>query len=333
MVLLIFTLSIFSACINQEQGQEEEEEVYKPEPTGIYNPLTGLYVETTQNLTAVMIDNMMPARPQSGLIYADIIYEVEAEGLITRFVALFYGDPPEFVGPVRSARPYYMQIAREWDAYFVHVGGCEVSRTRAREWNLRNIDDMRGDRGFFLDRERRRPHSTYLNFAEALYGRAENGNFRNWVFIDPPEQEPTYIQISFRYSNTNRVTYKWDSERQVYLRFINDNPHVNRGSEEQLFANNIIFQHAVHRNLHTALDHISVELVGSGEAVYFIGGQYHRGTWEKTSLTEPTVFFDQYGQPVNFVRGNTWIQVVRPGIQIDKKQKEQDETEEDASIS
>ena len=315
-VVLFFAVSILSACVDMGQGQEEEEVIYEPVPTGIYNPLTGLYVETTQNLTAVMFDNMMPARPQSGLIYADIVYEIEAEGTITRFMALFHGDPPEFVGPVRSARPYYMQIAREWDAYFVHVGGCDVSRTRAREWNIRNIDDMRGDRGFFVDRERRRPHNTYFNFANALEGKAENGNFGNWVFIDAPEKEPTYTQISFRYINTNRVTYIWDSSRQVYMRYINDSPHVDRGSGEQLFANNIIFQHAVHRNLGTALDHISVDVVGSGEAIFFLGGQYQRGTWSKASLTEPTVFLDQYGQPINFVRGNTWIQVVRTGTNI-----------------
>ena len=317
-ITLLFTVSVISACGIQGEGDEEEIVIYEPVPTGIYNPLTGLYVETTQNLTAVMFDNMSAARPQSGLIYADIVYEVEAEGQITRLLALFHGDPPEFVGPVRSARPYYMQLAKEWDAYFVHVGGCEPSRTRAREWNIRNIDDMRGDRGFFVDRERRRPHNTYFNFADALEGRPDNGNFGNWVFIDTPEEEPTYTRISFRYSPYNRVVYRWDEYKKAYMRYINEAPHVERGSGEQLFANNIIFQRTSHRNLQTALDHIWVDVIGSGEAVFFIGGQYHQGTWERASLTEPTIFYDQYGQPINFVRGTTWIQIVRPGTQINK---------------
>lgn len=324
-LMLLIAISIFSACggknnaVNSE-GQKEKEEIEaeNPVPSGIYNPLTGLYVEKTQNLTAVMIDNLAPARPQSGLIHADIVYEIEAEGLITRLMALFYGDPPEFVGPVRSARPYYMQLAKEWDAYYVHVGGCNESFAKIGEWKIRDIDDVKGHRGFFLDKNRKRPHNTYLNFEEALKGKPENGNFKNWVFVDTPDKEPEYVEISFRYSSSNKITYKWDKEKQAYLRFLNDKSYTDRESGEQVFTNNIIFQFANHRNLHTELQHIWVDVVGKGEAEYFLGGQYYQGTWEKKSLLEPTIYYDQQGQPINLVKGKTWIQIVRPGVRLDK---------------
>ncbi|MBS3969833.1 MAG: DUF3048 domain-containing protein [Clostridia bacterium] len=324
-VVLLFVINILSACggkentvKGEEQKDKEEAAAENPVPTGVYNPLTGLYVESTQNLTAVMIDNLAPARPQSGLIHADIVYEIESEGLVTRLMALFYGDPPEFVGPVRSARPYYLQLAKEWDAYYVHVGGCNESLVKIREWKIRDIDDVKGHKGFFLDKKRKRPHNTYLNFAGALNGKPENGNFKNWVFVDTPEEEPVYTEISFRYSSSNRVTYKWDSDKKAYMRFLNDKVYNDRETGEQVFTNNIVFQYANHRNLQTELQHIWVDVVGKGKAEYFLGGQYYQGTWEKKSMMEPTIYYDQQGQPISFVRGKTWIQIVRPGVRLDK---------------
>ncbi|WP_028309217.1 DUF3048 domain-containing protein [Desulfitibacter alkalitolerans] len=324
-MIFLLAITILSACggkessINSEDERNKEEEAAEiPESTGIYNPLTGLYVENIQNLTAVMIDNLAPARPQSGLIHADIVYEIEAEGLLTRLMALFYGNPPEFAGPVRSARPYYMQLAKEWDAYYVHVGGCNESFAKIGEWKIRDIDDVKGHRGFFLDKNRKRPHSTYINFAEALNGKPENGNFKNWVFVDTPEKEPAYTEISFRYNSSNRVTYKWDMNKKAYMRFLNDKLYDDRESGEQVYTNNIIIQYAGHRNLQTELQHIWVDVVGKGEAEYFLGGQYYQGTWEKKSMTEPTIYYDQQGQPISLVRGKTWIQILRPGVRLDK---------------
>ncbi|MEW6622716.1 MAG: DUF3048 domain-containing protein [Bacillota bacterium] len=326
--ILALLLVVFAGCSGTKEpadlkGKDEPKAenpvpVDNPQSTGIYNPLTGLYVEKTQNLTAVMIDNLGPARPQSGLIKADIIYEIEAEGMVTRLMALFYGDPPEFVGPVRSARPYYMQIAKEWDAYYAHVGGCDDSWAKLVEWKIRDIDDLKGHKGFYVDKTRQRPHSTYLKFADALSGKEENGKLKEWSFIDTPDSTPTYKEINFRYTSTNRVTYKWEDDLKAYLRFINDKPHDDRETGQQLSANNIILQYAVHRDLKTQLKHIWVDVIGKGKAEFFLGGQYFEGTWEKKSMTDPTVFYDDQGKPITLVRGQTWIQVLRPSAEVKK---------------
>ncbi len=325
LILLFLITIVLSGCSSTKTGKEIENiaeivEVVEEEtePAGIYNPLTGNYVEKTQNITAVMIDNLGPARPQSGLINADIIYEIEAEGLITRIMALFYGDPPEFVGPVRSARPYFMQLALEWDAYYAHVGGCNDSFAKVKEWKVRDMDDTRGHKGFYVDSTRKRPHSTYLNFEEALKGKADNGKFKEWSFMDLPDEEPDYQEISFSYSRNNNVKYKWDENKKQYLRYINNNPFEDRESGEQISVSNIIIQYATHRSLQTELKHIWVDVVGAGKAEYFIGGQYIEGTWEKKSRTEPTKFYDVNGNPITLAKGQTWIQIVRPNMEISK---------------
>lgn len=327
LTLFLVTISVTGGCGADKgdsdktdiEGEISEEAVIEtPEPTGIYNPLTGMHVETTGNLIAIMVDNLAPARPQSGLIKADIVYEIEAEGLVTRLMALFYGDPPEFVGPIRSARPYYMQLAKEWDAYYAHVGGCDESWAKLVEWKIRDLDDLKGHRGFYVDKTRKRPHNTYLNLAEALKDKQDNGKFKDWVFIDQPEMEPSYREISFRYSSSNRVTYKWDNDNIVYLRFLNDKVYDDRETGEQISTNNIVIQYANHRNLQTKLQHIWVDVVGSGKAEYFLGGQYYQGTWEKKSMTEPTIYYDDKGLEVSFVKGKTWIQIVRPSAEITK---------------
>jgi len=331
MLIILLTINVIGGCGTDNDNDNDSDKTdvdneiseeavidIPEEPSGIYNPLTGMQVETTGNLIAVMVDNLSPARPQSGLIKADIVYEIEAEGLITRLMALFYGNPPEFVGPIRSARPYYMQLAKEWDAYYAHVGGSDDAFAKAVEWKIRDIDDTRGHRGFFLDKQRQRPHSTYLNFAEALKGKEENGKFKDWVFVDIPEIEPTYTEISVRYTGSNRVRYEWDNDNKVYLRFINDKVHDDRETGQQIFTNNIVIQYANHRSLQTKLLHIWVDVVGEGKAEYFLGGQYYQGTWEKKNMTGPTIYYNDNGEQVSFVKGKTWIQVVRPDVQISK---------------
>ncbi len=96
------------------------------DPSYVQAPLSGLWVPeelTVKRPVAVMIDNHYKARPQSGLSEAEIVYEILAEGRITRYMAVFQLNEPEKLGPVRSARSYYIDKALEYDPLYVHVGG------------------------------------------------------------------------------------------------------------------------------------------------------------------------------------------------------------------
>ena len=99
------TFVLYGCAQESEQPQDPVElpdtEVEEP---GVTDPLTGQKVSEVGPLIAVMVDNLGPARPQTGLGEAGVVYEMETEAKITRFMALFAGDPPSVVGAlVRSA--------------------------------------------------------------------------------------------------------------------------------------------------------------------------------------------------------------------------------------
>jgi hypothetical protein len=284
----------------------------KDDGPSLTDPLTGRRVEQIVPLLAVMVDNLKPSRPQTGLGEAGIVYEIETEGAISRFMALYAGDPPPDVGPVRSARTYFLYLVQEWDAYYAHVGGSEDAKANIRRWGIGDLEGLGNTPGFWSDRTRRAPHNNYLNVAKALAGKTPKGIYRNWVFEEAPGGPPDYREFSFRYSRDYQVTYRFSPERKEYLRYVNGDPHTDRVTGRQLAATNVVVQYAPHIFLGDALGHIDVRLIGQGRAEFFLAGKHQEGTWEKAGPSAPTKFYDSEGRPIRFVRGNTWIQVVRP---------------------
>lgn len=332
-LLLLILLLILSPVIYGCGGEKTEletpptekqeitspEEETEPEPPKELNPLTGEPLEQGSHLIAVMVNNAPKARPQTGLAHGDLVYEMEMEGAMTRFLAFFHGEMPENIGSVRSARPYVMMLAKEWDAYFAHVGGSVDAYAKIKEWKIKNIDDMTGHPGYWVDKTGSRPHNTYLNLEKALAGKPENGLFHDWQFVDPTPGEPDYRKISFAYDRYNRPDYVFDKESGYYLRSINGKPHVDKDTGEQLKARNIIFQYAKHRDLKNEFLHIEISLIGEGKAEYFLGGKYQTGTWRKKDLNSPTEYLDGEGKPIELARGKTWVQVMRTGKEITKE--------------
>lgn len=312
----VFAWQQLSPSPPPQAGEKEEEEktgeLTAPEvDRRPKNPLTGLPADRFMNPTVVMISNIAQARPQTGLNKANIIYEVEMEGMITRFVALFYADPPEIAGPVRSARPYVMKFGQEWDAYFVHVGGSEDAKRYARTKGFHDIDGMAVSQGIFTDSARKRPHNTYVNFTELLEGRSQTGNVPELLFQDDNGAPAACRTIKLDYGKSNRIEYRWDEAKRAYARWLNAEPHQDKDTGEQLYASNVFIQYARHTFSGDELGHIDIKLVGEGKAEFYIGGQYMTGTWSKASDDSFTQYYDENGRELVRVRGNTIVQVVR----------------------
>src|SRR5690625_6448169 len=173
----ILLLSIVVACNQNEEVQveeedddveieeDEEEEEVVAAPQFVY-PFTGEEVESevTNRALAVMVNNHTAARPQTGLVNADIVYEFLAEGAITRFLAIYQSEIPEVVGPVRSARSYYIETAKAHDAIYIYHGAANFIEEDLRAGWIENLNGAYYDNdGFLFKREsfRKAPHNSY----------------------------------------------------------------------------------------------------------------------------------------------------------------------------
>ena len=139
-----------------------------PKPTTVASKLTGVQIDPEFNkrgVTAIMIENSIDARPQSGLLEAGVIYEAIAEGGITRFVALFQESKPDYIGPVRSARPYYIDWLLPYKAIYGHIGGSPVALQMISDLGIRDFSESGGANTFTRITTRFSPHNAYTNFA------------------------------------------------------------------------------------------------------------------------------------------------------------------------
>ncbi|MDD2556103.1 MAG: DUF3048 domain-containing protein, partial [Syntrophaceticus sp.] len=154
---VLLTIMLCGCGLNDSQDSTADPNGQIAEEPGIDDPLTGRKVDTVGSLVAVMVDNLDAARPQTGLGGAGVVYEMEAEARITRFMALFAGDQPSVVGPVRSARSYYLQICKEWDAVYAHVGGSKDAVSNIQSWGIKDLDEFRNGGEYWRDNSRNAP--------------------------------------------------------------------------------------------------------------------------------------------------------------------------------
>ncbi len=320
-----------------------------PVVTEIMNPLTGMMFPETaatwfdDRPFGVMMNNHLDARPQSGLIYADIVYEVVAEGGITRFLTFFYSNTPEKIGPVRSAREYYLVLVKELgDAMIMHDGYSPQALYAIENWPVRSL--FRGgatlpsqcDGCVWRDNPRdvAYEHTEYTNGVKLRelgdkLGWEGQTDVRPWLFKDDPSKyssspEAKDIMIDYWYHGDYTGAFKYDSTLNKYLRFTgvdaDDQPiaHLDQETKEQVAVTNLIVQFATESAIAgDDKSRLEYELLGSGQALIFIDGRVVDATWSKAGRDERTVFYDTSGAEIEFNRGNFWIGIV-PDRNVDQ---------------
>jgi len=292
-------------------------------------PLTGEMVpkETlARRPLAVMIENSPEARPQSGLDKADIVYEMLAEGAITRFLAVYlHGDTAE-LGPVRSARPYFISRALDYDAVYVYCGGSEAAKKMIRTERIAALDEFGiGRRAFRRVKGRSAPHNLYAG-TEKLRKVAEDKGYAGEPEITPFKflgegQTPVGGQSSpgpaiYYPRSYSMAAFKYDESRNIYDRFTGGRPHKDNVTGEQLTARNIIVQY-VNTKVIDKEGRLSMTMTGEGRALLFTGGRVYEGRWHKSGLRFRTVFLDEQGQEFKLNPGQTWIEVVPTKIKVE----------------
>lgn len=267
---------------------------------------------------AVIIENLTVARPQSGLATANVVYEALAEGGITRFLAVFAGKTPGTIGPVRSARPYFVDWVLEYQALFAHAGGSPQALVDITTNDVFDLNQFYHSQYFYRDKSRNvaSEHTLFttgenLAFALRDLEAAEHGTFDSWKFKDdaaladrPLDAKSISIDFSsFSYS----VSYQYNREENSYVRSMAGQIHADADGTE-IHAKNIIVQKVETRLADE--QRLSMDTVGSGEAIIFRDGQATMGTWEKEEKTSRTRFYDAEGDEVALNAGQTWIEVV-----------------------
>lgn len=308
----------------------EEPEPYVPAGT---NPLTGLPMEPEyENLRpiAVMINNLKAAQPQLGVSQADIVYEVPAEGGITRMLCLYQTvEDVGVLGSVRSARPYYIELALGHDAIFVHAGGSQEAYSDLRSWGVDHMDGVRGGDDaqiFWRDADRRKnngyEHSLITSGEKILdylaKGKIDTEHAFGWEYDQSftedgtPKDGETAEHIRVAFSNYKTGTFDYDAASGRYLVGQYGGEHVDGSTGEQVSAVNVL----VLNTSMTVLDEegrLRVKTTGEGEGLYFCGGKAVPIRWLREDRNSPFIYTLEDGlTPLALGQGNSYVCVITP---------------------
>ena len=310
----------------------------------------------TRRPLAVMVENHLESRPQSGLSDADIIYEAVAEGGITRFMALFYCQAAAYesiIGPIRSARTYFLDWASEYNQpLYVHVGGANtpgpanaLGQINSYGWSGEN--DLNqfsiGFPTFWRDYERlghtvATEHTMYST-TEKLWSVAEKrgytdvdpdnqdwlDDFQAWQFAKKEadlEDRGTVNQISYNFwdDEAYQVVWQYDQTNNLYSRANNGQPHKDLNTDQQLTAKNIVVQFMTERRANDGYPgnvHLLYGTTGQGKALVFKDGQAIKANWSKTNRQSKTVFTDAQGKKIDFNQGRIWFSILPVNTEVD----------------
>lgn len=336
-MLLLLSL-LLSACgqtgqIEPPLASDDEGELPPAEEVyaGPTNPLTGLPVsEDYENArpVAIMVNNLKGALPQLGVSEADIIYEVLAEGGITRMLAV-YQDPSNVgsIGSVRSSRPYYLELALGLDAVYLHAGGSPDAYNKIKEWNVTALDCVRGGYEgtlYWRDSERRKnlgyEHSVITSgetiaecFAGYSFRKEHEADYKyEMTFVEDgtPAQGESAQSVTVPFSSYKTGLFTYDEESGRYLIEEYGKPYVDGNSGAQVSCTNLLILET--RCAQIAGDdagRISVDLNG-GAGWYACGGKYVPISWEKDAPYGQLRYFTSDGQPLALQQGNSYVCIV-----------------------
>ncbi len=326
----IFIVGSFAGC--GKKAEEPTTTVPTTIPTTteapeILNPLTGEkgYDKALLKNRPVIIsvENHPDARPQWGLCSSDIVMEMVAEGGITRML-LMYADKsrvPEKVGPVRSARHYFVELVSGFDAIFVHCGGSPYAYEKFNQgYSSDHIDHMAVNSCFTRDKSRNvaYEHTLYTTGSE-LVTTIKDTDIRTTLndgYNKPFKFNKKAVKLSENACNSCTVsfssaftyTYKYDADKKLYFSNINGNPFCDSDGNQQNFTNLLIIYTNI-TDLNDAKNRVTFDL-SEGHGIYVSRGTYKNITWEKGDTESMLKFFDENGKELKLNRGRSFIGII-----------------------
>jgi hypothetical protein len=275
--------------------------------------------EFTNRPVLVTINNHPKARPQSGLASADIVYEMVAEGNITRLLALFQSELPAEIGPVRSARDYFIDIAKGLDAFYVAHGYSPEARLMLTNGDVDNINGMQYDGTFFKrSNERVSPHNSYITGEHVIEGmkkvdaRTTIEKYPSLAFYDTAQDVPlsalaSIIDVRYGSNEDFHHMYSYDTLTQQYNRTSGGTKTIDNESLEEISVANVMFFEVVHQTIDAA-GRQQLDLTLGGKGYLFQAGVMKEIEWQQL---DGVLVPMEDGQPAKLVPGKSWVHLVK----------------------
>lgn len=303
----------------EEQKKEKEVQVFK----GNERPI------------AVMIDNHSDAWPQAGLNKAYMVYEIVVEGGETRLMALFKGQDLDKIGPVRSARHYFIDYAMENDAIYVHFGQSPQAQSDIKKYSINDINGIAEDgTTFWRVKDKAAPHNAVTS-TEKLIQSAKNKKFRttskeksvlNYSAEEVNlENGISANEITIPHSDLQTVKYKYDEDSKKYVRYARGKEQTDWETKESVETKNIIITFCDNYTLSDVENkgRQGLKNIGTFDGYYITNGKAIKIKCTKNARDEKTVYKDLQGNEIKVNDGNTFVNIcpTNAKVQIEGNEK------------
>lgn len=315
--LLVIAMNFRGVTVEAPEQQEEQSKEEKNRDPFTGALLTGEAEDT--RIACVMVENSSDAWPLSGVEDAFFVVEAPVEGGIPRFMACYTeANEVEKIGPVRSARPYYISWAEGFGALYGHVGGSpEALQRLGATRNLTTLNEYSNGSSYWRDTTRSAPHNAYTS-TELLWSAATRlsvpaGKSPAWKYgeegVWESEENCKNITLSWGSAPSYNVTWDCDAASKSYIRL--QGTSVAASSDGDTYdAQNVVIMEADMR----VVDEVgrrALTTEGMGNAIVCSLGICQDALWSKEGVDKPLQFFNTYpDEPIIFSPGTTWIEVV-----------------------
>lgn len=322
-VLVLFILGAGGLLVYQiRKDKGNQETAVEEEPiTAVLEEKEVQIFKGNDRPIAIMIDNHSDAWPQAGLQKAYMVYEIVVEGGETRLMALFKGADVEKIGPVRSARHYFLDYAMENDAIYTHFGESPQADSDIRKYSINEIDGIAEDGTTFKRvKDKASPHNAVTSI-DKLIESAKNKKFKmtsnkesvlNYVTDEVNlEEGQGAISVTIPHSDLQTVKYVYDEENKVYQRYARGKKQTDWDSKEMITTKNIIITFCDNYTLQDKENkgRQGIKNIGTFDGYYITNGKAIKIKCVKNEREEQTVYQDLEGNEIKVNDGNTFVNI------------------------
>ena len=329
LIILIIVAGVILAQKIMEDKKNTETSVGEKEITRVVKEEKQVQIyKGNDRPFAVMIDNHSDAWPQASLNKAYMVYEIIVEGGETRLMALYKGAELDKIGPVRSARHYFIDYAMENDAIYVHFGQSPQAESDLKKFSINDINGIAEDGStFWRVRDKMAPHNAVTS-TEKLIASATNKGYRktsdkksvlNYVTDDVQLKDGISANtVTIPHSNLQTVKYEYNEETKMYERYARNKKQIDWDTKESVMTKNIIITYCDNYTLADSENkgRQGLKNIGTFDGYYITNGKAIKIKCIKNDRDEVTTYQDLEGKTIDVNDGNTFVNICPTTAQV-----------------